>query len=124
MIIRITFETKKENSQRLLWWSNGWLRTCNVEGASSVSGWGTKIPNATQCGQKINIKKTNRYQVLVPEIWRFGLRLGHVLCLETSTGGSDLQEGWRIAELEPEYILKDPFTSSSKYLDLSMVRRD
>ena len=35
-----------------------WLRLCapNTEGAVSIPGWGTKIPHATECGQKL---KTN-----------------------------------------------------------------
>ena len=39
-----------------------------------------------------NLKKKYSYQVLIPEIRGFGPEPGHMLCLETSTGGSDVQE--------------------------------
>ena len=38
-----------------------WLGLCSftAEGLGSISGQGTKIPQATRCGQEVGKKKTN-----------------------------------------------------------------
>ena len=45
-----------------------WLELCasNAGGTDSVPGWGTKILQATQCGQK---KKVLQILHAIPNIW-------------------------------------------------------
>ena len=44
------------------------LRASTAGGAVSIPGRGTKIPNATQCGQK-NLKIKNKFKKFKKEFW-------------------------------------------------------
>ena len=56
-ILCVFYHNKKmgKRASLVVWW----LRLCasSARGAGSIPGWGTKIPHAMHCGQKIKNKK-------------------------------------------------------------------
>ena len=47
---------KQRNKQTWDFAGSPAVKTSTAEGASSIPGWGTKIPHATWCRQKVKIK--------------------------------------------------------------------